>query len=73
MKLFFVTFLFYTISYAQSIEIAPLYSNPNIGVKFKSQSQLKSSGSIDSTFIYYSDTISLPFFDEFSKIPTISR
>ncbi len=65
MKLFFLTFLFYTISHAQSIEIAPLYSNPNIGVKLKSQ--LKSSGSIDSTFIYYSDTISLPFFDEFSK------
>lgn len=65
MKLFFLTFLFYTISYAQSLEIGPLYSNPNISVK--SKLKLKSSGSIDSTFIYYSDTLSLPFFDEFSK------
>ena len=65
MKLIFITFLFYTISYGQTIEMGPLYSNPNIGIK--SKSQLKSSVSIDSTFIYYSDTLALPFFDEFSK------
>ena len=37
-------------------------------MKFKSQSQLKSSGSIDSTFIYTIQIrLHLPFFDEFSK------
>ena len=46
---------------AQNLEMAPLASNPHILVNHA----LKST-SIDSTFIYFTDTINLPFFDNFT-------
>ena len=46
---------------AQNMEMAPLASNPHISVNHA----LKST-SIDSTFIYFTDTINLPFFDNFT-------
>lgn len=72
MKLFlFSIFLFIGFSlFSQGEEIAPLISNPYINnlVQTKEKNELKSnSGTFDSTFIYYPDTLNLPFFDDFNK------
>jgi hypothetical protein len=54
---------------SQVEEIGPLTSNPDLySGKIKELSAVKSNpGTFDSTFIYFSDTLSLPFFDEFSR------
>ena len=61
--LFFCCISFF--SAAQHLEIGPLTRNFHL---LEKKAQLKSgSQSIDSTFIYLSDTLSLPIFDEFSS------
>lgn len=68
----FISFIF-NISYnlfSQEEGISSLLSNPYI-VKtnnhLNKNNEKSSSSSFDSTFIYYTDTLTLPFFDEFSK------
>jgi hypothetical protein len=56
----------FTSVFSQGEEIGPLTSNSSLNGA-KSLNLLKSGSSFDSTFIYISDTLSLPFFDEFSK------
>ena len=46
---------------AQGIEIAPMVQNPLIQSEYQEKSN-----SIDSTFIFSTDTISIPFFDNFT-------
>ena len=46
---------------AQGIEIAPMVQNPLIHCDYEVKSN-----SIDSTFIFSTDTISIPFFDNFT-------
>lgn len=47
--------------------VAPLVGNPYIK-KYAEQSTQKSlENSFDSTFVYYADTLEMPFFDDFSK------
>jgi hypothetical protein len=60
-------FVFVSIfSFAQGEEIGPL--TKNLELSSKSNNFLEKSGpTFDSTFIYFSDTLGLPFFDEFSK------
>ena len=48
--------------FAQGIEIAPLVQDPLI----QSDKYSEKSNSIDSTFIFSTDTISIPFFDNFT-------
>ena len=55
--------LFATIMFAQE-ELGPLTGNTSIEAH---SLQLKSDLTFDSTIIYYPDTLTLPFFDEFSK------
>ena len=57
---FFLCYLCFSF-YAQHIELGPMVSNSEISNSY----QLKST-SIDSSFIYYTDTINLPFFDNFT-------
>jgi hypothetical protein len=45
--------------------LSPLMANPDLF--HKQQMTMKSGGTFDSTFVYLSDTIGLPLFDEFSK------
>jgi hypothetical protein len=52
--------------FAQGEEIGPLTGNPDLTV-LKKNAFLKSGNTFDSTFIYFTDTLSLPFFDEFSS------
>lgn len=61
-------FLFYSITANLSAQdgISALTANPDL-FHVKKSSAFKSSATFDSTFVYLSDTISLPFFDEFSK------
>ncbi len=56
---------FWTISFSQDEE-GPIMSNPDLFHKKKEVSKALSN-SFDSTFIYITDTLSLPFFDEFSR------
>jgi hypothetical protein len=50
--------------WSQGFEMGPIYRNFELGT---SNGQLKSTlNTIDSTFYYTSDTLNLPFFDEFS-------
>jgi hypothetical protein len=55
--------------FSQGEEVGPLTANPDlIGRYPMSVNGLRANaGTFDSTFIYYSDTLNLPFFDEFSK------
>lgn len=56
--------------FSQGEDIGPLISNPYINntSDSKDKNNLKSNtGTFDSTFMYYSDTLDLPFFDDFSK------
>lgn len=56
------------ILFSQFESTGPLTANPDLyGVKKKSTHTKANPGTFDSTFIYKSDTLSLPFFDEFSK------
>jgi len=63
----FISFLFITvISFSQGEEVGPIMGNPQL-IK-KQVPQLKvNPNTFDSTFIYTSDTITLPIFDEFSS------
>lgn len=55
-------------TFGQGESIAPLTSNPAIYNPINGQKGIeKSTPTFDSTFIYVSDTLNLPFFDEFSK------
>ncbi|XOV67104.1 MAG: T9SS type A sorting domain-containing protein [Fluviicola sp.] len=66
----FCCLLLATLSYAQKPgeSVGPLTGNPVLQSKAKKQlSQPKSAQTFDSTFIYISDTISLPVFDDFSS------
>ena len=45
--------------------IAPITANPDLFGKNLAVKQKVSSASFDSTFVYLTDTLSLPFFDEF--------
>ncbi len=55
--------------FAQGEEVGPLTGNPDLygKTKKKENTEKANPGTFDSTFIYKSDTLSLPFFDEFSK------
>lgn len=49
-------------------EVGPMMGNPALMAKSSSNNLIaKNSGTFDSTFIYTSDTISLPVFDDFSS------
>ena len=64
-KIFFLILtLFFKVSWSQNIEIGPLTSNPFLANKNYVN---KSNNGLDSSFIYFSDTLSLPLFDEFSS------
>ncbi len=68
----FISFLIFSIGkiLSQGEEVGPMTSNPYI-VKnhnqFIKQNEKSNTSSFDSTFIYYTDTLNLPVFDEFSK------
>jgi hypothetical protein len=63
------TFCLLTLSlFAQGESVGPLTSNPDLySGKIKVSKKEKTSASFDSTFIYTSDTLTLPFLDEFSR------
>lgn len=68
MKLFLCLLIFWPFynSFSQNESISPLINNPHI--PFLANKKLeKNSTSFDSTFIFIYDTLSLPFFDEFSS------
>lgn len=65
MKLLFIFCLFALNSFAQQMEIGPIIRNVHLN---PSEETLKSGNtSVDSTFIYISDTLNLPFYDDFSS------
>ena len=62
-----ILFLFVTLfSFSQGEEIGPIMGNPQL-LKNKTFQLKANPNTFDSTFIYTSDTISLPIFDEFSS------
>lgn len=64
MKLFLIFCLLTITSFAQQMEMGPITRNVNLPEK---PSVLKSgNANIDSTFVYVSDTLNLPFYDDFS-------
>ena len=66
MKSLYLLFFFPLITFSQELELGPITSNPSIS--FNKKSFLKTDpNSIDSTFIFSTDTLSLPFYDEFSS------
>ena len=66
MRLLFLAIISSTFSFSQGLELGSMTSNPSIS--FNKNPLLKSgSNSIDSTFIFSTDTLSLPFYDEFSS------
>jgi hypothetical protein len=69
MKYFFCVILFigYFDSAFSQDGIAPITANPDLFGKNQSLQQKSNSATFDSTFVYLTDTLSLPFFDEFSK------
>jgi hypothetical protein len=60
--LLYFLFLFNVIAFGQSLEMGPI--TRNFGIKF--EPKVKSNNFIDSSFVFATDTISLPFFDDFS-------
>ena len=65
MRLLFLAIISTSFSFSQVLELGPMTSNPSIS--FNEKTLLKTgSNSIDSTFIFSTDTLSLPFYDEFS-------
>ena len=62
-NIYFLTILnvFPSLIHAQGIEIAPMVQNPLIQSEYREKSN-----TIDSTFIFSTDTISIPFFDNFT-------
>jgi hypothetical protein len=71
MRIFFVVSLFVLLGsygFAQNESFSPLTANPDLfGRTSKSNLLEKNATNFDSTFIFYPDTLSLPFFDEFSS------
>lgn len=72
MKLFLFVLMILngTFVFSQGEETGPLISNPyikNISSNALKNNLKSSTGTFDSTFIYYSDTLDIPFFDDFSK------
>jgi hypothetical protein len=66
MRLLFLAIISSSFSFSQGLELGPMTSNPSIS--FNKKTILKTgSNSIDSTFIFSTDTLSLPFYDEFSS------
>ena len=61
--LFFMSIIVCELSFSQGISIGEIGQN----LKLKPINALKDLNSIDSTFIYTVDTLSLPFFDDFSS------
>ena len=53
-------------AFSQGEELGPLTGNPDLRGKVE-VIEKSNPGTFDSTFIYSTDTLSLPFFDEFSK------
>jgi hypothetical protein len=65
MKLIFPLFFLANLSFSQGLELGTMTSNPSIYLN--NEMVLKTgTNSIDSTFIFTTDTIQLPFFDDFS-------
>ncbi len=65
MKLVLIFCLFALTSFAQQMEVGPITRNIHLTPR---QQTLKSGNtSVDSTFIYISDTLNLPFYDDFSS------
>lgn len=65
MKLVLIFCLFALTSFAQQMEVGPITRNIHLTPR---QETLKSGNtSVDSTFIYISDTLNLPFYDDFSS------
>jgi len=70
MKTIATIFLFlmgFNNAFSQGEGVLPITHNPELIKEQKNNYQTKSTGSIDSTFIYTVDTITLPIFDDFSK------
>ncbi len=63
----FACLVFTTKLFGQGEEIGPLTANPDIANKKTVLPMKAAAGTFDSTFIYFPDTLNLPFFDEFSK------
>lgn len=53
----------FTFLFGQQLELAPLTKNPFVN---SMETYLSKNGGIDSTFVYATDTVSLPFFDDFT-------
>lgn len=64
MKWFIVFILVCSYSFAQQLEIGPV--NMNFHIKGKNNANKNTTLTFDSTFIFLSDTIELPFFDDFT-------
>ena len=65
MRLLFLVMFSSFFSFSQGLEIGPMTTNPSIN--FNKKPLLKTgTNSIDSTFIFSTDTLLLPFYDEFS-------
>lgn len=63
MKSFLYSLIFLNaFAFSQTLEIGPITRNYGI----KTKSNLKSHNSIDSSFVFSTDTVALPFFDDFS-------
>ena len=54
------------ITFSQVEEVGPIMGNPHLQMKASNKNLKINAGTFDSTFVYTSDTISLPVFDEFS-------
>jgi hypothetical protein len=65
MKLFLIFCLITVTSFAQQMEVGPI--TQNVDLQGKSAHLKSGNTNIDSTFIYISDTLNLPFFDDFSS------
>lgn len=55
------------LSFGQVETEQPLLTNPQIQTSQKEVTQIKANPTFDSTFIYNTDILQLPFFDDFSK------
>jgi hypothetical protein len=71
MKFFILFLCFFVVglsAFSQTEEVGPLMANPELIGKTKSKAiQKVNQGTFDSTILYVSDTLELPFFDEFTK------
>ena len=56
-----LTLLIFNYSFGQQLEIAPLTQN-----RFETGKTPQKAGGIDSSFLFTTDTVSIPFFDDFT-------